>query len=207
MEKLNLEKEWNTLCEDSSISVGQAKAVFDDVCSAYSQSHRYYHTLQHVEHMLSLLKEANIESPSVSWATWLHDYVYEPGASDNELLSAQYAETAMRQLCVSTSVIEQTKAMILATKTHQCDVGSPEMQILLDADMAILGAEPERYQDYCGAVAKEFQSIPGFLYRRGRKKFLGGVLAQDVIYSSEWFCRRFEVQARENICTELERKL
>ena len=40
-----------------------------------------------------------------------------------------------------------------------------ELATFLDADMAILGVEPEAYQAYAEAVRKEHKHIPGFLYR------------------------------------------
>ncbi len=111
----------------------------------------------------------------------------------------------MRQLEISPGVIEKTKVMILATKTHECDRACPEIQALLDADMAILGAAPERYMVYCQEIQEEFQSLPSLLYRMGRKKFLQALMNQKSIYHTEWFYDRFEIQARENIRQEITR--
>lgn len=71
---------------------------------------------------------------------------------------------------------------------------------LLDADMAILGSEPERFAEYDRAIAEEYRGhVPGFLYRRGRRAFFRSLLQRERIYLSDFFHAKLEAQARRNL--------
>lgn len=183
---------------------GLSDLLFSQLCEAYSEAHRHYHTLAHLQHLFGLLQAAHIFAPEVYWAAFYHDYIYRPSRGDNEAKSARVAEDCLAQLGFDAVFIARVSALIAATKTHQIDTGDLTAMAFLDADMAILGEAPVRYQSYAQAVTQEFKSIPTFLYKAGRKKFLRKLLAQEKIFHSAWFFQRFEVQARENILRELE---
>jgi predicted metal-dependent HD superfamily phosphohydrolase len=46
---------------------------------------------------------------------------------------------------------------------------------------------------------KEYAHVPDFFFRRGRAKILNQFLARPAIYSTPYFRKRFEAQARANI--------
>ena len=80
-------------------------------------------------------------------AVWFHDAVYDGQA--NEERSAALARRALTELGFSASSIADVETLILATKTHAED-GLPENACeFLDADLAILGSDPDRYRATC----------------------------------------------------------
>jgi predicted metal-dependent HD superfamily phosphohydrolase len=198
-----LREYWQQLLSGSQLPAARGMSAFDAVCRAYQEPQRHYHTLQHLEHMLGLVYASGNAQPAALWATWYHDVVYQPGRSDNEARSAELARATLQALSVDHSVIARTEQIILATRSHTFDGVDAVLQGVLDADMAILGAAPARYHEYCEQVRREFSAVPGLLFRRGRRRFLEQVLAQARIFATDWFWQRFETQARANLASEL----
>jgi predicted metal-dependent HD superfamily phosphohydrolase len=93
-----LQASWNALMLESGLSSDAGKAYFEQLCSAYTESHRFYHNLDHIAFMLTLLRDSGHDKPLTQWATWYHDVVYKPGSTKNEKLSAELAESSMRAL-------------------------------------------------------------------------------------------------------------
>lgn len=66
----------------------------DAVIAAYTQKHRAYHNLRHIQELLDLLERAEhlVENKALLlWAIWYHDVVYQPQRKDNEAQSADWA--------------------------------------------------------------------------------------------------------------------
>jgi predicted metal-dependent HD superfamily phosphohydrolase len=162
----------------------------------YGEPHRHYHTLEHIGEMLALLSHAN---ETVLAAVWFHDAVYD--GNENEERSAELARAALRELRFPQPAIDDAAALILATKSHQHV--APEYRAFLDADLAILGSDRDRYRRYVAQVRAEYAHIPEPLFRGGRAAILDGFLARPRIYETDEFHARFEQQARENIAWEL----
>ncbi|HTL87858.1 MAG TPA: hypothetical protein VL134_00560, partial [Leptolyngbya sp.] len=68
------------------------------------------------------------------------------------------------------SQISKVADFILCTKTHQSD--DPDAQILLDADLAILNAEPTQYWNYARSIRREYAWVSDIAYRAGRQQVL-----------------------------------
>ena len=196
---------WSQLLQAAQIPAPSGATAFDELCHAYQEEHRHYHTLVHIEHMLGLVYDSGNAQPAALWATWYHDFIYRPGWSDNEARSAEHARQVLTRLQVAEPIIERCEHIILATRSHTFAGSDAELQGVLDADMAILGAPPQRYLEYCAEVRREFALIPEPAFRRGRRDFLEQVLAQSRIFATEWFWQRFEAQARDNLKNELAR--
>jgi predicted metal-dependent HD superfamily phosphohydrolase len=200
-----LQHHWTQLLQAAPIPTATGTAAFAELCQAYQQQHRHYHTLAHLEHMLGLVYDSGNAQPAALWATWYHDCVYRPGRSDNEARSAEHAHHVLIRLQVADPIIARCEQIILATRSHTFDGTDAELQGVLDADMAILGTPPQRYLEYCAEVRREFALTPGPLFRRGRRRFIEQVLAQSRIFATDWFWQRFETQARDNLASELAR--
>jgi predicted metal-dependent HD superfamily phosphohydrolase len=69
----------------------------------------------------------------------------------------------------------------------------------VDIDLSILGAEAERFDEYEVQVRQEYAWVPGPVFRHKRREILQGFLARPHIYATEWFQRRFEAVARNNL--------
>lgn len=174
-----------------------ARGLYDEVSAAYMQPHRMYHTISHIHCMLKLLGNMTADQ---FWATWYHDFFYDPLARDNEERSAEIAAARLRTIGVdSTNVVR----MILATKTHAVDRSrSTETLAFLDADMAILGQPPEVYRTYAELVRQEYHMVPDELYRTGRLVFLNTTIDAPEIYGTQTFKDRYEKQAEVNLIWE-----
>lgn len=201
----HLSSEWAQLLDDSQVEVNPSSdPLFNTLCTAYNEPHRHYHNLNHIAYMLAQLDSANSATPTARWATWYHDIVYRPGKSDNEYKSAKIALETMTELGIDPNISTAVSQIINATKNHRPNENSDDScKSVLDADMAILGAPEQEYENYCRQVRKEFSAIPSFLYKRGRKKFLQSVLKQERIFTTEYFYREFERSARNNVQHEI----
>lgn len=195
-----LRSEWNQLVP---LNHPLSKSYWDQLLAAYSEEHRYYHTPEHLYHLIGLLREASVADPAVYWASFYHDYVYIAGRQENEAKSADIAKEQMLELNIDLKVIDRCCDLILMTKTHQLNECDPDAGAFLDADMAILGANEKAYADYVERVQKEYSSIPAFLFNKGRKKFVETCLNQNRLFNTDYFFDRFETQARKNLAWEL----
>ncbi len=162
----------------------------------YSEPHRHYHTLAHIEHMLELLPHAD---ETVVAAVWFHDAVYD--GPRNEERSAELAACALHEL--GFAQIPLVERMILATKRHERgDLPEPALAFL-DADLAILGSDRERYDEYVRQVRQEYAHVPDDAFRTGRNAILRAFLSRPRLYFTDEFFERFERAARANLQREL----
>lgn len=175
---------------------------WNEIETAYTSSERCYHDLAHISAMLTELDPVTEirYRDRLLFAIFYHDLIYDPLRKDNEKRSAELFEkrispTGFRQ-------IREVKSLIEATKNHNFS-DDPDTNLLLDLDLSILGKSPQIYRDYKNSIRKEFSIIPGFLYNPGRKKILKDFLKRDFIYKTAHFRDRYEMQARENLNTEL----
>lgn len=180
-------------------------SLWNELAGKYSENHRKYHTLKHLEHLFELLNELKWEIKNwnaLSFAIFYHDVIYDASRNDNEEQSAKFAERRMHNLHLDSELIFQVKELILATKTHECDENS-DAAVFLDADLSVLGETEERYKLYSEMIRTEFIIYPDSLYNPGRLKVLEHFLAKQTIYKTNSFRRRFEKQARENLENEI----
>lgn len=188
---------------DRFLALGPANVAekwLRDLEARYSEPHRHYHTLAHVEHMLELLPHAD---ETVVAAVWFHDAVYDGDA--NEERSAVLAREALQELGFAEEKIALVERMILATKKHEpADLPEPGLAFL-DADLAILGSERARYDEYVRQVRKEYAHVPDDAFRTGRDAILRRFLERSRLYFTEGFSSRFEAKARENMIMERRR--
>src|SRR5262249_39583749 len=124
--------------------------------------------------------------------------------TDNEERSAVWAGEALWGLGATEATIARVQALVLQTKTHDADPGAADASVLLDADLAILGASPRRYAEYAAGIRQEYAWVAEEDYRRGRLRVLEGFLRREKIYRTERMCRTHEEQARENLRREIE---
>ena len=180
-----------------------AGALHDEVVARYAEPHRRYHTLRHVEHVLATVDALSGGRPSeaVVWAAWLHDVVYDTRAADNEERSADFARSRLPALGVAPATVDEVARLVLATKTH--DASGDDAAVLLDADLAILGADPRTYARYAAAVREEYAWVPDELYRAGRRAVLTSFLDRPAIFHTPAMRGEAEGAARANLAAEV----
>ena len=136
---------------------------------------------------------------AVKLAAWLHDVIYDRKASDNEERSAEYAERLCEELAIPEA--QRVAALIRKTKTH--DAGDDvDAQVLLDADLAILGASESDYHAYAEKIRREYAWVPEPEYRKGRRQVLERFLTRPKIFH---FVGHLEEPARRNLAAEIAR--
>lgn len=183
-----------------------ADQVFNDLAARYTEDGRTYHNLNHIQTMLQIAHDYQHlaeDWTAVCLAIWYHDAVYVPGAPDNERLSAELAAHDCAAFGLPPNQIEKIEALILATKLDAAVEQDVDSCLLLDADLAILGAEPRRYAAYARGVRQEFAFVSDADFRRGRAVVLNSFLQRERIYLLAECFQRFESVARKNIQQEL----
>ncbi len=195
-----LRQDWQTLLKPWAVAAASADRWFEDISKHYSESGRGYHTLDHIGSVLELVR-ANARHTSdlaaVELAAWLHDVIYDSRASNNEEQSAAYASNLCAELGIGVS--QRVKALILSTKTHEAN-GDRDAEVLLDADLAVLGADETVYRDYASKIRLEYSWVPAKEYQAGRRFVLDRFLTWPAIYH---YLTELEAPARRNIAAEI----
>lgn len=197
-----LRQKWRELVRDRTVDLLLADQAFDAIREHYAEPSRFYHTFAHIQIVLEIVEglawcAQNLKA--VKLAAWLHDVIYDSRASDNEERSAHYAE----DLCARLSIPEGrlVAALIRTTKTHDAN-GDADAQVLIDADLAILGAGELAYQTYSDQIRQEYAWVPEQQYRQGRRRVLESFLSRSKIY---YLLAEREAAARRNINAEIAR--
>jgi len=167
----------------------------------YAEPHRHYHTVQHLDECFARLDDAAVTVEhryEVELALWFHDAVYDTHRPDNEAQSAALARDEGGRAGLSPAVLTRLDALILATR-HDASPLSPDATLLVDVDLAILGAPVERFDEYERQVRAEYAWVPAPLFRARRREILEGFLARPRLYGSETFYARLEDAARSNL--------
>jgi predicted metal-dependent HD superfamily phosphohydrolase len=197
---------WLNLVLPFGAEEGSAWAAFTDLAVRYSGLERHYHNLDHIADMLRTvdgLRDLAQDLAAVRFAVWFHDAVYDSRASDNEERSAALAVETLRRLGVPDATVLRTADLILLTKTHLAAPHDVDGQILLDADLAILGADPVRYVEYAAAIRREYGWVPEEEYRVGRARVLRQFLDRPHLYFTERLFAALETRARANLQAEI----
>ena len=195
---MNLREGFLRFARSHGASGDAAERWWSVLATRYSEPHRHYHTLAHVEHLLELLPHAD---ETVIAAVWFHDAIYD-GAM-NEERSAALAREALTELGFDAGAIALVEQMILATKHHSPDALPENALAFLDADLAILGSDRTRYDEYVAQVRREYAHVPDGAFREGRNAILRAFLERPRIYFTEEFRARFEQRARANLRREV----
>lgn len=176
-------------------------AIFDQLLAAYRSDGRYYHTLQHLAECFGRLDEgAELAERmgEVEVGLWFHDAVYDTHRHDNESASADWAVRVLRDAGAAPGIAGRVEQLILATR-HAAPPATPDQSLLVDVDLAILGAGPERYAEYEDQVRREYAWVPEAEFRSRRRAILQGFLARPFLYSTGFFRGRLESAARANL--------
>jgi predicted metal-dependent HD superfamily phosphohydrolase len=201
-----LRDEWLELCAGYGLADDPARRAFDRLVEAYAGPGRAYHTLEHIGHVLQTLTAVRDQSrdfTALRFAAWFHDAIYDARAKDNEERSADLAATVLGELNIAAETAAEVRRLILLTKTHDPSPDDPDGRLLVDADLAILGASAEEYRCYAAAIRREYDWVPDEAYRAGRRAVLEGFLRRPRLFRTVVLAAR-EEQARRNLAAEIE---
>lgn len=169
---------WDRACREmhlSSVSSETSTRWKQFLLHCYAQPHRRYHTTEHLSECLQWLALMRPQLPLedagvIEMALWFHDAVYDLRAKDNELQSALLARDALTDLGANPNQVQQVERLILATR-HQFQVLQTDEQWVVDIDLSILGASPDRFDRYESQIRQEYAHVPTWLFRWARRKF------------------------------------
>lgn len=175
--------------------------LYERLMACWNESHRRYHTTQHLRECLQHFAEVGDQAQhpaEVELALWFHDAFYDPRREDNELLSADWARQSVQQAGLPPEVGDRVHALVMATQ-HDAVPADPDAQLLVDIDLAILGAEPDRFDEFDQQVRAEYTHVPDESFRVGRARILNSFLARPRLYSTPHFYAALEQRARANL--------
>jgi len=180
---------------------GEPEPVLKELEERWSEDHRLYHNLDHLDSCLAELQEVRelMDRPAeLFFAAFAHDVVYDPRSSDNESRSVEWALRVLEEAEAPAEARERIAWLVLATRQDRIPA-ELDAQLLMDADLAILGRSPDEHSDYERRIRKEYHHLPRVLYRAGRARVLKRLLKRHAIFLSEFFRDRYEDTARSNL--------
>ena len=183
-----------------SLNIADTEPILNKLRIIYEHPSRTYHNLQHIHSMREKLTESErfAENPHrILLAIWFHDIVYDAKRTDNELKSAEFWIRKMTPYLLE-DPLQWGKMAILATIDHYPNPDS-DIQLLLDLDLASLGASWETFQENSEQICQEYGHVPDDIFREGRKTFLTKMLERPRLYGTEYWHNLLEKQARENM--------
>ena len=206
---MSLKRRWLAFCRRAG-AAGQEEQAFADLDHRYREPGRHYHTWAHVASCLRELRRAGpgtAEAQALELALWFHDAVYRPGRGDNEQASSSLALRWASALGLPPALGQRAAGLILATRHEPSGAPSPDptTALMMDIDLAVLGAAWRRYLRYERGIAREYSVMPSAAFLKGRARLLRGFLDRPALYATPGFRGRLERRARANLARALER--
>jgi predicted metal-dependent HD superfamily phosphohydrolase len=188
-----------------------AVAAAADLAARYAEAHRRYHGIAHVRAVVrdAAVLASGVRLPAeeravLAIAAGAHDVVYDGHPGEDERRSASWARYWLARAGVGEAQAARVEGLVLATAAHSASPDDLAAQALLDADLAVLGADPAGYDRYRLAVREEYAALDEAAWRAGRTAVMSGLLARDPLYGTRAARRRWEARARANIARELD---
>lgn len=177
-----------------------AYQILDELEIIYGHPSRAYHNLEHIHNMLKKLTESErfAKHPHrIILGIWFHDAIYDPTRTDNEVKSAEFWIRKMTPY-LPEEPLTWGKMAILATINHFPNP-DPDIQLLLDLDLAGLGASWEVFQENSEQIRQEYEHVSDDDFRKGRKAFLEKMLERPRLFGTEYWHNLLEERARANL--------
>ncbi|MES2533764.1 MAG: N-methyl-D-aspartate receptor NMDAR2C subunit [Pseudomonadota bacterium] len=200
---MSWDPQWDTSWADawSALGATPAPALRDQLQASYAEPQRHYHTLQHLGECLAWFEREHTQAAhpaEVLLALWFHDAIYDVHAHDNEARSADWARDALRAGGASAEAADRVQSLVMATR-HDALPEGPDAELLIDIDLAILGADAERFDEYERQVGVEYGFVPDAVRRPRRRAILQRFLDRPAIYATPGMHARLEGSARSNL--------
>lgn len=208
--------EWKSLGELLGTTDSTSTNTGDDwgrlgagLLARWNEPHRRYHDKRHLEDVLLALDQLALRGEEVSPATllaaWFHDAVYAGKATD-EIDSARLAVEHLSGFGLAPGLVSQVGEYIAAT-APAFELRDPVAPLahLLDADLSIFAASPQRYEEYTVSVRAEYAHLTAADFAAGRAKILTTYLERTSIYHTEPAQQLWDQRARRNLQREVTR--
>lgn len=206
-QQIKIISQWFELCHDAGVSLVSATEIAQKVVDAYSENHRHYHTLDHVNHCLTVLDTIpNVieERQDIQFAIWFHDLIYDPESGLNEYDSALFAYNWLTKQNIANPANVRDLIQITGDYLHPPE-GNFSVQIMHDVDLSILASPDETYRQYALGIRAEYSHLNDSEFYSARQKFLHGLLERTPLFLLEALEHQWEGQARTNMKAEIGR--
>jgi predicted metal-dependent HD superfamily phosphohydrolase len=203
---------WNKTLKHMGFEDNDISESFNNIIGAYDNKSRSYHGIKHIEKMLKELKDYEINNPKeiknpkiLRFGIFMHDFI---NGSKNDVEDSLEIALKLLDKSKSQKVRDQKdllKEIILATKhSRNIPEDSPiETKLIADLDLAILGSDKKTYEIYAKQVRREYSQYSDDDYKAGRIAVLERFLSKP-IYKLEYFQKKYQKKAEENIRNEIE---
>lgn len=194
------EGRWKSLM--AAFSLNENTDTFDALINAYFETHRAYHTWDHIAACLKHLDAVRglADHPQeIELALWFHDAIYKPFSSTNEKDSAIWAHEFFELNNYEDDVaVDRIYDLIIVTE-HTGEAQTNDQRLMIDIDLSILGTPSDIYDQFEKEVRFEYKRVPRFLFKKKRRAILQEFLARDPIYHNAYFRDKLDAQARPNL--------
>lgn len=194
MKHTYLKTRWDNLSNQIQSKYGDSEQLRNSLLMAwstivvkYTEPHRFYHTLDHLEAMFvqadayPYFKDSKPDEYfnviAIELAIFFHDIVYETDASSSE--NEQRSAILFRDLLqnrLPALLVDCVTEFILATKSHRRVSPRKDLNYFLDLDLSILGAAREEYRRFAMQIRREYEHYPAETFCRERARFMRGML-------------------------------
>jgi predicted metal-dependent HD superfamily phosphohydrolase len=185
------------------VPVAELITGFNALARKYNEEHRHYHILGHLHDGFKVFDRFRhlAESPdhlAVSW--YYHDSIYDIGvpARQNEERSAALLARQFRKWGFSEPEIAVMVAPVLST-THDHEPVFNDGRLIVDIDLAGLGAPWEVFLRNNENVREEYRHVPEDKFREGNGAILGRFLGRTPLYYTPEIEKELGAQAKDNL--------
>ncbi|MFC4754541.1 hypothetical protein [Dietzia aurantiaca] len=170
----------------------------------WNDPQRRYHNETHLRAVLRAIDalEADGESfdgTAVRLAVWCHTAEFDPTESENNEKSAVWVERKLDPA----APVEEVARLVRLMGGHRVEAGDLNGSVLSDADLVVLGSDPETYDAYTHDVRHEYAHVAGERFIAGRIAALEGLLERRSVYLTRAGRDAWERQAHANLNREL----
>lgn len=187
--------------------------VMSQLSILYSQSHRKYHTLNHIHMCLAACDDfydnrgpqfLDYSKQDTVFMIWFHDAIYNPYAvhPSNEYQSARLYD----MWCRSHQVHQNNSTAdiydgIVASAYHDIDQTGLTMaqQVFLDCDLYGLASDYAVFIANGEDIMEEYKHLPRPLLVENRHAFMKTLLKRKRLFYTDYFYKKYEARARHNI--------
>ena len=204
MATARVRRRWTLACESLEVTKPKEREWWRRVETHYTEPGRHYHTLVHIDAMLTLATNHEVQDGvAVDLATIFHDIVYDAingGGGKNERESARQFVEFAQSTTMTSERITKVVQWIERTWSHDGNGLDGDGRLFMDFEMSILGAERGAYALYTKQVRREYGHVNWLYWRIGRSQFLSASTSKKV-FSSPQFAA-LEGKALENARAE-----
>ncbi|TLM83095.1 DUF4031 domain-containing protein [Pseudarthrobacter sp. NamE5] len=181
-------------------------ALFLDLLDRWSEPHRHYHGCTHllsILESLDLLTEPADPPRTVLLAAWFHDAVYRGVPGQDEEESALLAKDRLQAAGLPSVEAAEVSRLVLLTRDHRPEPGDDAGALLCDADLSVLGGEPDEYARYVADVRQDYAHVGDADFAAGRAAVVRRLLELDPLFHGGRARMLWLEPARRNLRAEL----